>query len=160
MTIATIGTGWRRLRQQIFKRTQRDDAEDLLQNAIVRMLQRPHGDIARPEAFVVRVALNEAVDGYRRARHPAAPRSLGTDDLYLRDQAPLPDEMLMVRQRLDRVHHGLEQLPPRTREIFLMHRLDGMKYREIAEALDISISTVEKHVARAMTFIANWAEGW
>ena len=41
-----------------------------------------------------------------------------------------------------------------------MHRIDGLKYREIAERLGITVSAVEKHVAKAALFLACWVEGW
>jgi RNA polymerase sigma-70 factor (ECF subfamily) len=55
----------------------------------------------------------------------------------------------MARERLETVKFVLGQMPERTREVFLMHRLDGMKYREIAATFGISVSAVEKHIARA-----------
>ena len=41
-----------------------------------------------------------------------------------------------------------------------MYRLDGRKYREIAQELGISQSAVEKHIARAMAHLADWMENW
>jgi RNA polymerase sigma factor (sigma-70 family) len=79
---------------------------------------------------------------------------------FLRDPGPLPDEELEIHERLARVRAGLNELSPRTREIFLMHRLDGLKYLEIADMLSISVSAVEKHVARAMKFLAEWTQGY
>ena len=74
--------------------------------------------------------------------------------------APLQDEVITARARLERVKEGLAKLTPRTREVFLMHRIEEMKYREIAQALGISQSAVEKHIARAALFLAEWTEGW
>jgi len=59
-----------------------------------------------------------------------------------------------------RVKAGLEKLPPRTREILLMHRLNNLTYSEIASRLGISSSAVEKHIAKAAVFLAKWIEGW
>ena len=42
----------------------------------------------------------------------------------------------------------------RTRASFVMHRIDGLKYREIAERLGISQSAVEKHIARATVVLS------
>ena len=74
--------------------------------------------------------------------------------------SPLQDEVLAARARLERVSQGLNRLTPRTREIFLMHRLENLKYREIAQRLGISQSAVEKHIARAALFLTEWTEGW
>ena len=57
--------------------------------------------------------------------------------------------MIAARERLKVVGAALDRLPQRTRASFLMHRIDGLKYREIAERLGVSQSAVEKHIARA-----------
>ena len=49
-----------------------------------------------------------------------------------------------------RINRALDDLPDKCREIFLMNRFDGLKYREIAEKLDISIKTVETQMSRAL----------
>lgn len=74
------------------------------------------------------------------------------------DAKPLQDEVLIARKRLESVRAAIDALPPRTREVFLMHRLEGAKYREIAIALGMSQSAVEKHIARAALLITEWSE--
>ena len=49
-----------------------------------------------------------------------------------------------------RINQALDDLPDKCREIFLMNRFDGLKYREIAEKLNISIKTVETQMSRAL----------
>lgn len=49
-----------------------------------------------------------------------------------------------------RINRALDDLPEKCREIFLMNRFDGLKYREIAEKLNISIKTVETQMSRAL----------
>lgn len=73
---------------------------------------------------------------------------------------PLPDKVLEDRDRLNRLNAGLEQLDPRTREIFLLYRVEELKQREIAKLLKISVSAVEKHIARAAPFLVAWMRGW
>jgi DNA-directed RNA polymerase specialized sigma24 family protein len=41
-----------------------------------------------------------------------------------------------------------------------MHRLNNLKYHEIASQLGISQSAVEKHIAKAVLFLTEWTEGW
>jgi RNA polymerase sigma-70 factor (ECF subfamily) len=48
------------------------------------------------------------------------------------------------------IQHTLENLPHRTREVFEMSRNEGLKYREIAERLNISEKTVETHISKAL----------
>ncbi|HEY0680790.1 MAG TPA: sigma-70 family RNA polymerase sigma factor [Steroidobacter sp.] len=151
---------WRRLIRHIARVTRHAEAEDLAHVAVVRTLERGSGDIANPEAFLVKAAVNQAWDEHRRAQHPAAPVPFDPATFFLRDPAPLPDEALEAHERLARVRAGLKELSPRTREVFLMHRFDGLKYVEIAEKLSISVSAVEKHIARAMQFLAEWTKDY
>jgi RNA polymerase sigma-70 factor (family 1) len=60
-------------------------------------------------------------------------------------------ELQMERNDLAfRLRSAAEQLPPRCREVFLLSKIDHLNHKEIAERLGISVSTVEKHVAKGM----------
>ena len=150
---------WNRLIRQVRSRTRgRADAEDLLHAAYLRLLgYRAQHAVENVAAFLVRTAVNIGVDNYRHDRFTA---EVKPEDVGVCENSPLQDEVLASRARLERVREGLARLTPRTREIFLMHRLDDMKYREIAASLGISQSAVEKHIAKAALFLTEWTEGW
>lgn len=155
-------TYWRRLVARVTRMTRNEaKAEDYLQSAFLRLAERRSAvEIGNPEAFLMRSVRNLAIDDHRQAQtglNAAGQLSWTVADC---SSQPVQDERLIARQRLDRVQEGLEHLTPRTRDIFLMHRLDGMKYREIAAELGITISAVEKHIAKATLFLTGWAEGW
>ena len=151
---------WDRMLKRVRRHTRgSSDAEDLLHTAYLRLEgYRTEHEVENPSAFLVRAAVNIAVDQHRqeRFRDPGETRNLGRRA----DDAPLQDEVIAARERLARVNEGLMKLPPRTREIFLMHRIDGLKYREIAAQFGISQSAVEKHIARAMLFLTEWTQDW
>ena len=150
---------WGRLIRQVRSRTRgRADAEELLHSAYLRLVRyRAQHAVDNIAAFLVRTAVNIGVDNFRHERFIA---DVAPENVAVAENSPLQDEVLAARVRLDRVREGLSRLTPRTREIFLMHRLDDMKYREIAERLDISQSAVEKHIAKASLFLTEWTEGW
>jgi len=153
-----LWTGWASLLAQVERLTRRADSEDLLHDAYVRMAARPEQP-DNEEAFLVRAAINRARDAYRRDKIRGVDN--GDDALaMLRDGAPMQDEAMMARARLERVREGIDRLSPRTREVFLLQRIDNLKYREIAERLEISQSAVEKHMAKAMTFLGDWTKDW
>ena len=137
----------------------RGDAEDLLHTAYIRLEQyRVDHAVENPSAFLVRTATNIAIDIHRHEKILAL--SDVYDEVQRPDDAPLQDEVVEARARLQRVKEGLSRLTPRTRDIFLMHRLHGMKYREIAVHFGISQSAVEKHIAKAALFLTEWTQGW
>jgi len=136
------------------------DAEDLLHSAYLRLeAYRLEQQVENPAAFVVQAAKNIAIDNYRHDRLTTVPSDRAAL-LEVMDKSPLQDEVIEARARLKHVSEGLAKMSPRTREVFLMHRLDGLKYREIATALGISQSAVEKHIAKATLFLVEWMEGW
>ncbi len=145
--------GWRALVRRVALATRAQDAEDLLHAAFVKLEEyRERATVTNPAAYLVRTAVNLARDEYRA---PAAREARQrTDPLLLVDDTPLQDEVFAARARLVRVQRALGELSPRTRQVFLMHRLDRMKYREIAVHLGITVSAVEKHVAKAALFLA------
>jgi RNA polymerase sigma factor (sigma-70 family) len=149
---------WRYLSGKIARRVSKPlDAEDLLHSAYLRMVRyRAEHVVANPAAFLVRAACNISIDNYRRDKVIADE----SEAFEVRDLTPLQDEVIAARDRLNRVKSGLERLSPKTRDIFLMHRLQNMKYQEIANAYGISQSAVEKHIAKALSFLQNWADGW
>lgn len=156
------GSRWRNLFRHIAATTRDlDRAEDYLQAAYVKLEEyRARVPVENPAAFLARAARNIAIDDRRRRRRWGEADGAAPAMADFVDDRPLQLEMLLIQRKLDRVRLGLAQLTPRTREIFLRHRIDGLKYREIAEELDISVSAVEKHVAKAMLFLSDWSEGW
>ena len=135
------------------------DADDLVQEAWVRLAcyQREHL-VEKPEAFLMRTALNLSVDVYRIRLHQGEEVLL--DDVVLIDASPSAEAVLLARERMARLSIGISRLSDKTRQIFLAYRVDGMTYQDIARQQELSVSTVEKHVAKAMLRLTTWMEGW
>ena len=153
-------SAWRKLLRRIAAATRSDDPEDLLHSAFIRMEEyKLRAPVGNPEAFLVRAAVNLAHD-QRRHRQVGGPvEGLNLAALTISDERPLQDEVLAARERLSRAQAALDRLNPRTRDVFLMHRVDKLKYREIADRLGITVSAVEKHVAKAALFLARGMRG-
>ena len=66
------------------------------------------------------------------------------------DSAEEPEELLEVKEIREVVNRTLEELPEKPAQIFRMSRYEGLKYREIAEKLSISIKTVEANMGKAL----------
>lgn len=133
-----------------------DDIDDLMQEAFLRLQVYCRENVVQhEEAFLVRTVLNLSAEQGRRSSR-ASFSSAEDDLLNVIDPAPNADEILAGQQRLQRLMLGLQRLPPRSREVFLLHRSDGLSYLQIATQLDISVSMVEKHIARAAFFLRDW----
>ena len=151
---------WTEVLRRVVNRTRGySDAEDLLHSAFLR-LERYRGKhtVENPAAFLVQTAVNLKIDSHRHEK--LSEESYFKYAFGSENSAPLQDEVVVARARLARVKLGLDKLSPRTREVFLMHRLENLKYHEIAARLGISQSAVEKHVAKAVLFLTEWTQGW
>jgi len=132
----------------------REEAQDLIQESLLRVhayIREGH-EVREPEAFLVRTAINLSRDLHEREHR----------DLYAREPVeefalaggPTPDEVLQAEQRLRQLDRALNKVGPRAREIFIMHRINGMNYVQIENHFGISRSAIEKHIAHAMAALA------
>jgi RNA polymerase sigma factor (sigma-70 family) len=64
-----------------------------------------------------------------------------------------PHAALEARDQLRRAEEAIARLKPKTRDIFLMHRFDGMSYEEIAAKQGMSVKGVEKQIAKALVAV-------
>lgn len=123
-----------------------DEAEDVVQDCFVRMIERGLPD--NPKPFLYASVRNACVDRLRR-QNPFA-TDIAPSDL----QCAISDEEAADRSlREAELWTAIESLPDRCREIFLMSKRDGMTYREIALELSISEKTVEHQVSKALKIL-------
>jgi RNA polymerase sigma factor (sigma-70 family) len=120
-------------------------AEDLVQDAFVRLLRTPPRDPGRTEAWLRVVARRLAIDWLRAQRH-AGP---ATHDAQVRDSEPSAEERAIRRLERDAVRAALAQLGERDREaLWLRH--SGHSYRDIAVRIGVSESAVGVLLWRAL----------
>ncbi|MEO1038747.1 MAG: RNA polymerase sigma factor [Pseudomonadota bacterium] len=138
----------------------RSDAEDLVQEVFARLARVDGvGAVENRQAYVFQIAANLLRDRARRAGARSASSHETFDDGHHGDQTPSPESQLLAREALKQVEAALHRLPAKTRRIFLLHRLDGLKYREIAETIGLAESTVEKHMMTAIAAITREVQG-
>lgn len=129
------------------------DVDDLVHEVFVRFARRPPGEsVERLDSYLFQTAANLIRDRARRqqVRRLAAPEI--EDDAAAQVPAT-PEQTLIDRETLTEVRRALADLPERTRHVFLLYRIDGLRHQAIADALGVSISTVEKDVRRAMAHL-------
>lgn len=126
-----------------------DAAEDLAQEVLVRALQRRELDgVESPDAYVFKIARNLLHDRVRRADV----RQKHQVELKLRGEGAeelSAERVFQGREELEKAMNALAELKEKTRDIFILSRLEGMKYREIADLYGMSVSAVEKHLIQA-----------
>ncbi len=132
----------------------RNEAEDLTQEVFLRLVRRLDVEtIDNPEAFVFRTAVNLLRDWSRRGKtHQSHLAELTHHQPDIEELSP--ERVFDSRQSLTLVMSVLEELDERSRDAFILHRLEGMKHAEIAELYGVSVSSVEKYILKALSLLA------
>ena len=136
-----------------------DAAEELAQDVMVQMWNRRHVvDVDTPlKAYLLRAVRNRALNHLRhlKVRRESEPDVEATYNEPLSADMPVAGTELAAAAKV-----AVTQLPPRCREIFELSRVDGLKYAEIAEALDISQKTVEAQMGKALKILRERLAEW
>lgn len=132
-----------------------DEVADLVQEVFLRLAARSqNSEIGDLKSYAFKVAASVLVDRSRRhaVRHQSAHVQIeGEEGIELEITT---DRIVEARDTLSNVRRALEELPQRTQTIFVLRRIEGLRYREIAERVGLSVSSVEKHMVRAIEHIS------
>lgn len=149
------------------KNVVKDDviSQDIVQDVFVKVWEkRAEIETINLEAFLFRLVRNRCIDYIKRLkvvnnRMQEIQISSKYEELYRIDFIGDEPYVLIEKELKLKIEQTIETLPDRCREVFVLSRINGLKNREIAEKLDISIKNVERHLSRAMqSFKENFAE--
>ena len=128
-----------------------DDADDLLQNTIERILTRGAPQGAELAKWAFRVCRNLWIDDYRSRKV----RQEAVNEPQLREREVVDGERAVVSEiELEQVNRAMAALPDTQRAILSLVAIQGMSYKEVAETLEIPSGTVMSRLARARTALA------
>lgn len=132
-------------------RKAREDEADLAQDACLRLVETAQREpVGAPAHLLFRIARNLVIDRMRgRGR---AARLFQDQTAYEEHRCPSPDpeRVLLATERLRRALKVIDGMPDRRREAFLLHRIEGLSYPQIARRMGVSVKGVEKHISSAM----------
>jgi len=126
------------------------DAEDVVQDAYLRALRffgGFRGDDGR--AWLLAIVRNTCYDFLRSHRPQELTEAFDEEVHTTVDDSPSPEVVLMRRADQARVRRALEMLPLPLREVIILRELEGLSYKEIADAAGIKMGTVMSRLARA-----------
>ena len=126
-----------------------DRAADLAQDTFVRILLKDTvPSIEKPRAYLSTIARGLVLNYWRRqALEQAWLDMLATQPVEV---YPSEEEKELMLEKLQQLAAALDGLPVRCKRIFLMARLDGLSYQQIAVELDITVNVVQKAMSKAM----------
>ena len=133
------------------------EAEDLAHDVLLRLAAIPLEQLRSADAYVFQVAANLLKDRARRSKiradYAATAMAAGNSSEQIETPGFDPERIEEARRALTALVTRLKELPERTREIFILYRIENVPRRDIARAYELSISTVEKEIARATAYL-------
>lgn len=131
----------------------REEAENIVQEVFLAlwMNRGKIGNDASVKYYIFTIAYNTSISVLRRK---AKDEKFFEQLKDLQELNAEPDDMQTEYSDLQgRLSEILDALPARQREIFILHKVNGLKYQEIATKLNISVNTIENHMSRALKTI-------
>jgi RNA polymerase sigma-70 factor (ECF subfamily) len=146
----------RALRRYFTKRVPIGEVDDLVQEVLANLHGRQKDtEIENIQGYLFTVAANALARRYRKM--PGPPDDPSGEQT--RTDPISPERILIGQQRLAAALDVIRGLPPRTQQVFVLHRFEEMTYARIAAQLGISISAVEKHIMLALRALHDNARG-
>lgn len=136
-------------------------ARDIAQSAYLRVWRHTEkSEIDNPRALLFKTAANLAANEFRarrRARHVLRAAAGFAADVVnqVACDLPSPEHAAVARQDLEASLSVIDAMPHRVRRAFILNRFEEKSYREIAQDMNVSVSSVEKYIISALKILRN-----
>ena len=130
---------------------QRQDIEDVVQETYLRAYKAEKeaaSAIEQPRAFLFRVARNIALNELKRKSRHITDSLEECDTQSAKQRPPTLEDELQAQKHLGLYCEAIATLPKQCRRVCLLRKVHGLKHKDIAERLQLSVSSVEKHLRK------------
>jgi RNA polymerase sigma factor (sigma-70 family) len=135
------------------------EVEDMVQDVFARMVARDSAEpVEHLGGYVLKTASSVLTDRARRRSSQRASLHVAFDSEQHGEEDMDPARILGGKEDLHAATVALLSLPERTRTVFILRRLEGRRYQDIAAQLGVSVSAVEKHMLRAIQHLGREME--
>ena len=133
----------------------RDDAVQIMDDVFVKLWKRRYtiNQIENLTTYLYTAVKNTTLNTLSAKAKASITESFDNIDIQL-DNNQTPDSLLISSEILSKIHNTIETLPPKCKVIFKLVREDGLKYKEVAEILNISENTVDAQMVIAIRKIS------
>ena len=138
----------------IYMLRNRMDADDVTQEVLIKLWKNiDNFNINAASSYIMKITHNLCID-YLRRRNVSLSREIEIDNIFeetyenVNDLAD-PESMVSRENLYQRLKEAIEDLPVNLRSVFVLYQLQGMKYKEISDAMDIPLNSVKVYLRRA-----------
>jgi RNA polymerase sigma-70 factor (ECF subfamily) len=151
-----LATRYREVLRRYFERHRLTgaDADDAVQEVFAKLARRANiVEIEKIEAYIFEIAANVMTDYFRRSISRRSNAHDEYDDSLHAGEDFSPERLYLGKEAVSQLIKALDELPERTRNIFILARLEHLTYPEISKRLSVSVSAVEKHMVKAIAHV-------
>ena len=160
--IAALARQYEPILKRFFRRrvVEGADVDDLVQDVFLRLTRQGElADVANLEGYIFQIAANILRDRLRQqVTHRLKDHEPIQDD-QVEEAVLSPERVLQGKEALERLKGALLELPERTRSVFFLCRIEGIPHADVGTRMGLSLSAVNKHMAKAMEFLMNRMKG-
>lgn len=131
-------------------------SEEVVEDVFIRVWQQRDRitEIQNIRVYLYTATKNTALNYLSRMARESITEPFDHIHVELNDSAVDPEQLLITSEMYRKMQQAVEALPPRCKMIFKLVREDGLRYREIAEVLNISVNTIDVQMSIAVKRLA------
>ncbi|WP_044266713.1 RNA polymerase sigma factor [Bacteroides timonensis] len=135
----------------------KEEAQEVVSDVFFEVWQNRGNlaEIKRMKVWLLTVTHNKAISYLRKNNASVSPVSwdeLG--DHVIPANLQTPDERLISQEEMGRIDDAVNSLPPRCKQVFVLAKIEKLPYKEISAMLNISVKTINVHIAKALELIS------
>lgn len=131
----------------------RDDAEEVVQEVFAKLKPDSLGNVETPIAYLRTMVRNLAINRRRRRRYELEQATEHAPEWIQPLKTASPEQQTVDNDQMRLLSAALQELPEKTRVIIEMHRFDGHTLQEIANRLDMSVTSVHRTLTSAIALL-------
>ncbi|WP_372745909.1 RNA polymerase sigma factor [Lutibacter sp.] len=140
----------------LIKSKDNNEALDIAQEAFIKIWENCNKfDLSKAKSYLFSIASNLFLNV---KKHQKVVRNYENNSTELYIETETPEDTLRGKEFKTKLEKALNDLTDGQREVFLLNRVEGKKYREIAEMLNISVKAVEKRMSQALVTLRSKIE--
>jgi RNA polymerase sigma-70 factor (ECF subfamily) len=134
----------------------REEAEEVVSDVFFEVWRNKNKiEKVHLKAWLVRVTHNKAISYLRKKRRSSCTISFEeAGDFTMPGDLQTPDEQIISCEEMEKINRIIKSLPPRCRQVFVLAKIEKLPYKEISRILDISVKTINTHIAKALELIS------
>jgi RNA polymerase sigma-70 factor (ECF subfamily) len=138
----------------------REAAEEIVEDVFIRIWQKRAelSSVRNLRVYLYTATKNTALNYLSKKARESIAEPFDHINIGLAQSDITPEEILVTAEMFKKIQEAVEALPPRCKMIFKLVREDGLKYKEVAEILNIAINTIDAQMAIAVKRIASAIE--